>query len=144
MDFDEINILNMADADFVAQFLRAIGAKPGDTIEIVTPQFERTGSVVPSLPDMWEQLRSLSVDTLRSIGCGIWDEPDATGRALMLFPKEWYDHIPEGFEVDGIDGERETFKRGGTDDDYRFGCLAYGVKVLARGAAERKQEDGDG
>lgn len=125
--FDEI--LSLDDADFALKFMAAIVAKPSDTIEISTPQFERTDGIVPSLPDAWERLRTLSVATLAKIGCGKWDAPDADGRVLMLFPKEWYSHIPDGFMVEDINGEIESFKAGETDYDYRFGCLAYGIRV---------------
>ena len=47
----------------------------------------------------------------------------------MLFPESWYKYIPEGFEVMGIDGVKEYFQPGKTEDDSRFGMLAYGIEV---------------
>lgn len=125
--FDEILFLD--DADFARKFSEAIGAKEGDTVEVLTPQFERTDGVVPAIPDGWERLRTLRSSTLKAIGCGTWDAPDENGTVLMLFPKEWYAHIPEGFLVEDINGEQEAFTPGVTDDDYRFGCLAYGIRA---------------
>lgn len=46
---------------------------------------------------------------------------------ILLIPAEWYNSIPEGFEIYGLSGEKENFKKGETDDDRRFGCLAYGI-----------------
>lgn len=128
-------MLSLDDEDFARKFSEAIGAQPGDTIQIATPHFERTDGVVPALPDAWERLRTLSVETLAALGCGRWDAPDERGTVLMLFPKEWYAHIPAGFEIVTISGNKERFVPGKTDDDYRFGCLAYGIRA-ALAAAE--------
>jgi hypothetical protein len=49
------------------------------------------------------------------------------GPMLWLFPGEWYEHIPEGFEVVTLRFQRERFTRRETDNDIRFGCLAYGI-----------------
>lgn len=46
---------------------------------------------------------------------------------ILLFPSEWYNKIPDGFMVVGLSGGRYPFERGKTDDDMRFGCLAYGI-----------------
>jgi hypothetical protein len=50
---------------------------------------------------------------------------------LGEFPAEWYDHIPEGFEIVTINGAMKPFERGVTDDDRRFGLLAFGIVVKA-------------
>ena len=78
----------------------------------------------PQTSTQWEILRTLSKDVLKRIGLGGWD-----GR-LMLFPMEWYEHIPDGYMVEVINGEVEPFKPGATDDDYRAGFLAYGVPAI--------------
>ena len=64
----------------------------------------------------------MSKEALVKIGMGQWGE-----HGLWLFPYQWYDHIPEGMELMCIDGTTEPFKKGVTDDDYRFGCLAFGI-----------------
>lgn len=136
-DFDVV--LRADDPEFLQKFRKALGLKEGDYLDIVGPQFERTDGVVASIPsDSWEQLRTLSPETLKALGCGQWDGPDKDGNVLMLFPKEWYAHIPDGYLVWCIDGESERFRKGVTDDDYRFGCLAYGVLVKSRMAQERQ------
>lgn len=126
-DFDAL--LSLDDPDFSAKFATALGVKPGDTIEVVTPQFTRTDDIVPSIPDSWQRLRSLPRATLKAIGCCAWDEPDERGMVLMLFPGEWYSYIPADFPIVDINGEHEHFRPGVTDDAVRFGCLAYGIEV---------------
>ena len=70
----------------------------------------------------------MTAATLKAAGCGQWDA-QADGKALMLFPAEWYEIIPNGTLVESISGEKESFMRGVTDDDRRFGMLAYGFRV---------------
>lgn len=127
---DEIIMLDMSDPDFEQQLKDAIGLLPRERGQVITPQFERTDGRQAFIPvDTWPMLTRLSADTLKSLGCGTWDEPDENGKVLMLFPYQWYPHIPAGFEIEDINGETERFEPGKTDDDRRFGCLAYGVRV---------------
>lgn len=120
-------MLDMNDPDFAAKLREAIGAAPDERIEVTTPQFDRTDGVTvkPPLFD-FSALPSLPKETLRAIGCGMWDDPDENGNVLWLYPAEWYDHIPEGHTVHVINGKEEAFRYGITDDDRRFGMLAYG------------------
>lgn len=127
------------DEDAVRGILEACGANPGDVVEIVGPQFGRPeGSPKPVgvLPSVFTRLHTMSDGELRLLGCRAWDEPGGpqavpgqtvAGHVLYLFPAEWYERIPNGFEVVTISGRREKFERGRTSDDRRFGVLAYGV-----------------
>ena len=120
-------ILDINDPDFATKLAEAIGAKPGETIEVMTPQFTRTDGLTVPLPVFdFAKLPTLPEDTLKAIGCQKWDDPDKDGNVLWLYPSEWYDHIPDGTIVTDINGGVEPFKRGETDDDMRFGALAYG------------------
>jgi hypothetical protein len=126
-------VLDANDPDFADQLREAIGAKPGKTIEFITPQFTRTDGVTPvAALDDFSALSKLSPETLKAIGCCPWDEPNEKGEVLWLLPGEWYDRIPEGFLLTCISGKTEPFKRGETDDDIRYGCLAYGIMVGPR------------
>lgn len=51
-----------------------------------------------------------------------------TDECIWLFPKEWYDIIPDGFIVTGLSAEQYPFIKGEADNDTRFGCLAYGIR----------------
>jgi hypothetical protein len=118
----------------------AIGLQPGDTVQIVTPPANWTKPQgAPTTQEEWEGLRYCTREELLSLGCGSWND-----HGLMLFPGEWYNAIPLGYELRCINGETSAhrpyprFPNGEidwdaardeefTDDDIRFGCLAYGV-----------------
>jgi hypothetical protein len=124
-EFDAMIDIN--DPDFAKKLADAIGLKPGEALEIVTPHFERTDGLQVPLPVCdFSRLHELPEASLRAIGCQKWDEPDESGSVLWLYPGEWYDHIPDGLTVTDINGRVEQFKRGETDDDIRYGALAYG------------------
>lgn len=91
---------------------------------IVTPIFDRRDGIKPVIPtsDLWEKLPYLSTDELIRIGLGNWGQFN-----LWLFPMEWYNYIPEGMEVTTINEDVVRFEKGQTDDDTRFGFLAYGI-----------------
>ncbi len=135
-----MKFLRADDPDLAEKLGGAIGAEPGDTIEIVTPQFERPKNWPqpggpPQTTEEWDALRYMTLEQLLALGCGNWDG------LLVVFPGEWYASIPEGYQLHCISGEtlphlplpadRSTAKPGVdyTDDDIRFGCLAYGVKA---------------
>lgn len=122
-------LLRSDQSDLAATVRRAIGAGLSESVTVVTPQFERPEhwppvEHPPALPSEWNALRAMTKAELLSMGLGNWD-----GR-LMLFPGKWYAFIPEGFEVETISGGREKFQRGVTDDDIRFGSLAYGIPAI--------------
>jgi hypothetical protein len=105
---------------------------------IVTPVFHREpGEPKPSSPPesfSFSDLKDMNTKTLRELGLRPWnkagEKPDYhDGRVLWLLPGEWYNSIPDGFELIDIMGEKEIFKRGETDDDIRFGMLAYGIYI---------------
>lgn len=106
-------------------------------IEIITPQFEReAGAAVPmdAASVEFAALRHVDRQQLSGLGCRAWNDPTEPddkfdGKVLMLFPGEWYERIPEDYEIVTIWGKRKPFKPGQTSDDIRFGCLAYGILV---------------
>ena len=115
---DKIQILSVEE---LGEFLKSIGP-----VDIITPQFERTNGIQPVIPDggkeWFDKLKTLPHETLIAIGMGVWEN------GHYLYPKEWYSFIPNGYIVTDINNEDELFKRGETDNDIRFGCLAYGFK----------------
>ena len=116
--------------DDINKLADLLGLKPGDTVHIRTPQFHREDGVqpVPSLDD-WQSLRDQPASVLKSLGCRKWDGPDEAGKCLMLFPHEWYSIIPDNTCIETINEDLEFFKAGETDDDIRFGVLAFGLRV---------------
>jgi len=137
--------LKTSDKNPLAAAIRtAIGASPEEEIEFVTPQFTREpGAIDPSAPpaswDAWLALSSASRSELRERGLRPWggfrlQPPDewieddaAPTHEVWLFPGEWYHAIPLGLPVVGLHCEDDVFA-GDSDDDIRFGCLAFGVR----------------
>lgn len=121
-------ILDASDKDFAADLMKALGVKPGETVNFVSPQFTRTdGRLVSYLPNTLEEyaaLPKMNPENLKKIGCQKWDK--VPGGVHWLYPAEWYEHIPSGTEIVGINGVTEKFEPGVTDDDRRFGALSYG------------------
>ncbi len=115
-------------SELAAAIRKALGADPFEEINVSTPQFERTdGRTVVLRPRTAEQLdkiKKLPDDVLWRIGIGVW--AGGPWGKLYLFPGEWYECIPDGYLIRSIFGETETFKRGRTDNDIRFGFLPYG------------------
>ncbi len=72
----------------------------------------------------WDNLRTKDDASLRELGLGVWEKTDKGTH--WLFPKEWYNVIPDGYLITYIDGDTEKFDRFQTDDDHRFGYLAFG------------------
>ena len=124
----------------LADELREIlGIGSDTTIEIVTPQFERSSNepAPGAVPTDWEALRSMSVSALKEMGLGVWG--DENGFTLMLLPGEWHRHIPEGFQLESISGKSVVAGQDYIDDDIRFGCLAYGIIPIDRKPKNNQQ-----
>lgn len=121
-------LLCMDSPTFAEDLAAALGIAPGDTIQMMTPQFERTdGEQVPApmlSPQEWANLYRMDDATLKALGIGIWDKTNEGTH--YLFPKEWYGIIPKGLMVRDIGENESPFEPGVTDDDYRFGYLSFG------------------
>lgn len=95
-----------------------------NNIEFFTPQFTRVDGIKPSIPEDFRSLDKLPDETLKQIGCQVWDDtPDGV---IWLFPHEWYNYIPDDLEIIDIFGNVEKFIKGKTDNDIRFGALSFG------------------
>lgn len=81
---------------------------------------------VPSIEE-WDGLGEKSISELRRLGLSEWRLFDE--EIVMLFPGEWYPLIPKGLPITYIDSESDFFEPGKTDNDTRFGYLAFGVLV---------------
>lgn len=117
---------------------KAIGAGPDEEVAVMTPQFTRPpGEPEPLQPPAgkagFDGLKDLSDKALQKLGMRRWGREHEDGKGkewgklLWLFPAEWYDSIPEGYPIVDIMFREERFVRGKTDNDIRFGCLAYGI-----------------
>lgn len=119
-------MLDVGAVDFKEKLLDALGVTSFDQVTFSTPQFDRTDGIVvsyfPRTIEEFDALKKLPDESLRSIGCGLWDD------GHWLYPASWYWNIPVGYLVTDINDNTEPFMPGKTDDDRRFGMLAYGFK----------------
>lgn len=67
-----------------------------------------------------------SIEELEKLGCGPWDL-SAGDKVLYLIPFSLYDFIPNGTKLVDISTRTLVFEHGKTDNDYRYGMLAYDV-----------------
>ncbi|MFN3353030.1 MAG: hypothetical protein ACK4Z5_05425, partial [Brevundimonas sp.] len=73
-------VLDASAPDFAERLMEAIGAKPGEPVEIMTPQFDRTDGIRPVVANLeFANLPGYSEQTIRALGCLPWDEPDENG-----------------------------------------------------------------
>jgi len=124
-------VLDMNKPDFMPKFMDAGGFKTRDNITIITPQFQRDDGLkiteFPKTVEEFDALRYLYDEDLQKLGLQKWDD-----NGHWLFPYQWYDNIPNGYPIVSISGETELFIKGETDDDMRFGALAYGFIKLTK------------
>lgn len=50
-------------------------------------------------------------------------------KQLWLFPKEWFDYIPENYEVTDIFNDKEKFNKRKFSKDSKNGVLSYGITL---------------
>lgn len=121
------HMLSDADESPLAAYIREfMGVGPNEPVVAVTPQFTRTDGKNP----YWHPKNALGLDALKTapaailldLGLREWD------KGHWLYPGEWYNHIPAGYEVLDINGKIKRFDPDVTDNDIRFGCLAYGFR----------------
>ena len=69
----------------------------------------------PKTKKEFEALKKMTAAELKKNKLAIFEK--GKDNALWLFPKEFYNNIPDGFEVITINGKKEKFKKGKSDDD---------------------------
>lgn len=119
--------------DELVETLAEIGINEGDSLHIMTPQFERLEKLeINFIPKVQKEFDFITSSTpeevLKKMGVGVWDRLD-DGTTVYLFPGKWYDSIPEGYEVVGLNNEVSKFSKATHSNDIMYGCLAYGFKV---------------
>ncbi len=112
---------------------------------ITLPQFERSEELdfewkPEDVDEFYTLVNKAPVDILIGFGFRKWTiQEDVLGTGstvkkydigdeILLFPGEWYNIIPDSYQVIGLFGEVYPFRRGTTNGDIRYGCLAYGIK----------------
>lgn len=78
----------------------------------------------PKTVHEFDALKYLSRESLRKIGCKLWD--DFGGAQHWLYPPEWFSCVPYGYVVVFTDGHKESFSREQTAQLLEIGCLSFG------------------
>lgn len=119
-----------SESDLTARIREAIGAGADEEVLFTTPQFERleprTIIYTPQSAEDLNEVSKMPVEILKAMGLRAWDCEH--GVELWCYPGEWYNYIPDGYEMVDIFWQPEIFKRGVSDDDIRFGVLPYGFE----------------
>jgi hypothetical protein len=120
--------------------LKGMGFRKWDTMNnIIAENIKAKGSVSINIPIVNSESMSEEMKVDYSDGCMKVDldkcssisAPDKLfeiDEDILLFPGEWFNIIPEGFLVTDLFGEQYAFIKEKSDDDIRFGCLAYGIR----------------
>lgn len=87
-----------------------------------------------------DKVKKATVAQLKKMGFRQWEEADKDGNIVMLFPKESFELIPEGFPAVDIFGVSEKFHKKSQSSDARFGALAIGVTRRAPKKAKKKKK----
>lgn len=95
---------------------------------IASSPIERREKIKIKVPKTKTEFRQLDLKSktekqLIKLGLRKWNEKTN----LFLFPGEWFNIIPEGYNVVSISGKFQKFSKHTSDDDTRFGCLPYGI-----------------
>lgn len=121
--------LQFGDVSELAHKIREfIGVGDFEEVGVILPQFNRTDnravSILPKDAGWLDTLKNAPLSILRDLGLQYWD------KNLWLFPAEWYDHIPDRYEVVDINFKTKHFVKGESDDGKRCGALPYGILAL--------------
>jgi hypothetical protein len=63
------------------------------------------------------------------------------GSGLMLFPADWYESIPDGFQIVDINRRAGRFETGQTDDDRRWAVRLLGLRRCESGQGAAMTDD---
>ncbi len=128
-----VPMLDANDPEFADRFAAVLGIGKDDTVNVMTPQFERLdGRVIeyesgPEDAETFDAIKGLSSARLLDLGLVKFD---TVGDVVMwLYPGEWFDAIPDGYEVNAIDQDEPIkWNKAEADSDTRNGMLAYGFR----------------
>lgn len=94
---------------------------------VTSPIFEREDGIQVTVPDEpldFEKLKKTDPATLTAMGYRACEQ--TATHTLWLIPGTFYNNIPDGSELVDVFEKPLKFEKGKTDDDIRFGVLAYG------------------
>ena len=113
-----------------------------DDVYVAGVSTERTDGRLVAIPpngvEAWNELRKLPMLALDQLGLRAWNDPDDPSpgdverfgaKVLMLFPGNWLNAVPPGFEVVTINGSVKKFDAAQEAGDRRGGVLSFGLLV---------------
>ncbi|MBY0560146.1 hypothetical protein [Hyphomicrobium sp.] len=122
-------IAEATDPEFVADLAKALGWVGIDRFTLLKPMFKRTDgrqvSYRPTKQAEYDALPSLSEESLKKIGCKLWDSWYG-GARHWLYPPEWFPHIPNGHAVVFTNGRKDAFDMHTTSSEREIGALSFG------------------
>jgi hypothetical protein len=119
---------------FVSELSQALLKNNVRVLEFIEPKVRRIDgrrvTYKPKTDIEFDSLQDLSKETLKKIGCRLWD--DFGGVRHWLFPVDWYDSIPHGRVIVFTDGHKELFEYGVTSTAKEIGGLSFGFVQVER------------
>lgn len=106
------------------EILKGLGFRKWDTLNNVISENQTSGGAEKV------EVPIINSEETVSMEVGSDDAPTTlveNDQYIILIPGEWYDIVPNGFEVTGLYGEQYPFEKGKSDPDIRYGCLPYGI-----------------
>lgn len=76
--------------------------------------------------DKYIDFKNITVDEAKELRFGKLSDEQPN---LWLFPLYLVPIIPEGLEIEYIDGTKGKYEKDKMDNDTRFGCVAYGINI---------------
>lgn len=70
--------------------------------------------------------KNITINEAKELRFGKWSDEQPN---LWLFPLYLVPIIPEGLEIEYIDGTKGIYEKDKMDNDTRFGCVAYGINI---------------
>ena len=106
---EESAILEFGDVSELAHKIRElIGVGDFEPVKVLLPQFDRIDNMAvlikPKNAKWFDTLKTAPPSILRDLGMQPWDDD------LWLYPAEWYDYIPEDYEIVDIRGSLENME----------------------------------
>jgi hypothetical protein len=86
---------------------------------------DRYSKVKEELNGIIGDITAMSAEELKELGFTKWDEESE----IHLIPLWAFDLIPDGTELESIDGDKVTKGKDEIDLDVRFGCIAWGLNL---------------
>jgi hypothetical protein len=117
------------ESDLAVVVRKVLGISAYEDVTVVSVHGRGTPLLIyvhPRTSAQLDKIKRLPYGVLCRMGVRLWSAEPMQGGLLYLYPAEWHDNIPEGYEVVDIDGRHRIWHRVQMSPDEWFGCLACG------------------